>query len=213
MELRFFWANPNAVDVPAIPPPMMRVSVFSVFSLIQSGNVLPTGSPSRPGVTSPRTSAILCALRSARSDMRWAFTLLRLRIQPYMRLGSTVWYRSMSHHSTESARMAPALLMLSGTCDTPLEAKISFASWLAKGELVAPAQYRMLSGKFLATSSVMASELAQGTKKLAGVEVQSSIGWHPSILALSGNRSQVWTRLAPRRTSSLATVDPTLPHP
>ena len=61
------------------------------------------------------------------------------------------------------------------------------ASALAKGELVAPTQYLIPSGKFFATLSVIASELAQGTRKSQVVDSQFSIGSYPSIFEAAGN--------------------------
>mmetsp|Transcript_18777 Transcript_18777/g.43449 ORF Transcript_18777/g.43449 Transcript_18777/m.43449 type:complete len:235 (-) Transcript_18777:840-1544(-) len=212
-ESTFFSARAKAVLHPAIPPPTISVSVFLVFSSIHSGKVFPMGSPLRDGTTSGVMPSMRFEFFSESSTMLRAFFWLRPRIHPYIRVGSTVWYRSMSYHSTESARMAPALEMLSGTWKTPRSAKIDFAWAVAKGELVAPVQNRTPSGKLAATSSVMAREFAHGTRKSHGVEAQSSIGTHPSMPEAPSRMSQVCTFLAPNRTSSLATVDPTFPHP
>jgi hypothetical protein len=81
-------------------------------------------------------------------------------------------------------------------CITPLSSKIFLALSLAKGEFVAPTQYLMPSGKAAATSSVMARELAHGTKKSHGVLAQSLIGVHPSILAASGCKSLLLQAIA-----------------
>ncbi len=115
--------------------------------------------------------------------------------------------------STPSAKMAPAELLPSGMCIMPRRSKISFAFSFANGEFAAPTQYLIPSGKFAATSSVMAKELAHGTRKSHGVLVQSSILSHPGISAASENKSHVCTLPAPNLTSSFATVDPTFPHP
>ena len=109
--------------------------------------------------------------------------------------------------------MAPAELMLSGMCMMPLPSKISFAPASANGLLAAPTQNRTPSGKALATPSVMASELAQGTRKSQGAAAQSRTGTHPATSAAPGRGSHVCTRPAPRRASSAATTEPTLPHP
>mmetsp|Transcript_295 Transcript_295/g.634 ORF Transcript_295/g.634 Transcript_295/m.634 type:complete len:213 (-) Transcript_295:365-1003(-) len=191
IDLTFFSPRANAVLHPAMPPPMIKVSVFWVFSSIHSGKVFPMGSPVREGTTSAVVDSIFVESFSESSTIFRALVWLKLRIHPYIRLGSTVWYKSISYHSTESARIAPALEMLSGTWKTPRCANKDFASGLQKGELVAPVQNRIPSGKFLAMSSVMAREFAQGTKKSQEADVQSSIGVHPSIADAPSRISQV----------------------
>mmetsp|Transcript_4668 Transcript_4668/g.5386 ORF Transcript_4668/g.5386 Transcript_4668/m.5386 type:complete len:240 (-) Transcript_4668:692-1411(-) len=180
---------------------------------IHFGKSAPTGFPSRDGTTLIKLSSISLASFLACDIKFEALSALISLIHPYIFWGSTVWYNSISYHSTLSAKIAPAELILSGICITPLLLNMSLASIFANGEFVAPTQYFTPSGKFSATSSVIANELAHGTKKSHDVDAQSSIGVHPSIFVESLNKSHVCTQAAPSCTSSFATTLPTFPHP